>query len=214
MCDNLLGSENKLLRRRNVSEVRLLLIEMISLVHSGEMNFLGREDRLLRRHDLSEILPSVKAIISSSLIYWPGSEGFPKEQDDPDRGCVSCYAWGDDYHDILGGKLKQLAEWLHTRCVLLFFVTCTAVQGQLQQLAELLHMSRMIVEVCACTASTSSKTCMYACAEEFVSSRERDNFKHAGHTKFIQALCWWLTALISMMCVPHVPILHVMACTD
>jgi len=64
--------------------------------------------------DLDEILPGVKAVIVASLPYWPGKSGFPPHRDD--AGVVSCYAWGDDYHSVLGGKLKALAEWLHSRC--------------------------------------------------------------------------------------------------
>ena len=56
----------------------------------------------------------VKAVICTSVIYWPGLSGFPPEASD--RGVVSAYAWGEDYHRILGEKLKLLATWLHTRC--------------------------------------------------------------------------------------------------
>eukprot|EP00960_Hanusia_phi_P043188 755913-Hanusia_phi.AAC.2 len=35
------------------------------------------------------------------------------EADGRDHANVSCYAWGRDYHDILEGKLKELATWLH-----------------------------------------------------------------------------------------------------
>jgi epoxyqueuosine reductase len=79
------------------------------------MGFLAREDRLARRRNLAEILPEVKAVIVTSLIYWPGEKGFPAEQARGTHGNVSCYAWGSDYHQILGDKLKDLAAWLHQR---------------------------------------------------------------------------------------------------
>ena len=62
------------------------------------------------------ILPGVRSVVASSLLYWPGPSGFPAEQSDPARGAVSCYAWGEDYHAALGRRLRALAEWLHGRC--------------------------------------------------------------------------------------------------
>lgn len=76
----------------------------------GEMGYLARPDRLERREDLSIILENVRSVLLVGLAYWPGT--FPEEQDDPRHGAVSCYAWGEDYHDILGNKLKELATWM------------------------------------------------------------------------------------------------------
>lgn len=89
--------------------------EWIAQGFHGEMGFLARQDRLARRRDLAEILPDVRAIVVTSLPYWPGQRGFPPEQTEASRGSVSCYAWGDDYHEILGDKMRSLATWLHTR---------------------------------------------------------------------------------------------------
>ncbi len=77
--------------------------------YHGEMGYLGRADRLARRRDLRLILPEVQTLIFVAMPYWPSA--FP-EQTDAMRGVVSCYAWGEDYHDILGQKLKALCAWL------------------------------------------------------------------------------------------------------
>lgn len=83
------------------------------------MGFLSREDRLKRRRDPSVILPRVQAVIMAGMMYWPGTTGFPKGHDvrgdegETRRGIVSSYAWGKDYHEILGSRLKQLAEHLN-----------------------------------------------------------------------------------------------------
>ncbi|MBU50527.1 MAG: tRNA epoxyqueuosine(34) reductase QueG [Deltaproteobacteria bacterium] len=78
--------------------------------YHGEMGYLARPDRLDRRRDLNVILPGVQRLIIFTLPYWPGT--FPDEQQDPMRGAISCYAWGRDYHKILGKKLKTLSRWL------------------------------------------------------------------------------------------------------
>ena len=84
----------------------------------GEMAYLDRPDRRARRRDLNRVLPGVRAVIVSSLFYWPGQDGFPDAEvadqgDGGPRGEVSSYAWGEDYHAVLGAKLRALAEWLH-----------------------------------------------------------------------------------------------------
>lgn len=78
--------------------------------YHGEMGYLARPDRLERRRDLNVILEGVQSVILVAVPYWPGS--FPKEQNDPMHGVISCYAWGTDYHKIIEKKLKQLSKWL------------------------------------------------------------------------------------------------------
>lgn len=54
------------------------------------------------------IVPDAKSVIAVALNYytpWPHA-------DMPDTGKISRYAWGDDYHDIVEKKLRQLWEWL------------------------------------------------------------------------------------------------------
>lgn len=84
--------------------------EWIKRGYHGEMGYLARPDRLERRRDLSVILRGVQAVIVVTLPYWPGE--LPKEGADPRRGVISSYAWGEDYHAILGRKLEALAGWL------------------------------------------------------------------------------------------------------
>lgn len=96
---------------------------------------MAREDRVSRRRDPSLILPGVQAVVMSTLFYWPGRSGFPREHDvpgyktkrrrrpvgmseklvGPSRGVVSSYAWGDDYHALLEDRLRALGEWLNAR---------------------------------------------------------------------------------------------------
>lgn len=75
----------------------------------GEMGYLARPDRQARRKDLNVILPGVQSIISVGLDYY--SLNLPADiANDPDRGRISNYAWGVDYHDLMTPRLHQLAE--------------------------------------------------------------------------------------------------------
>uniref|UniRef100_A0A7S3FQT5 4Fe-4S ferredoxin-type domain-containing protein n=2 Tax=Chloropicon roscoffensis TaxID=1461544 RepID=A0A7S3FQT5_9CHLO len=85
----------------------------------GEMSYLSRQDRLDRREDPKIVLEGARSIIVSSVYYWPGKSGFPwNRTTDPSRprGKVSSYAWGDDYHSVLGAKLRDLASYAVGLC--------------------------------------------------------------------------------------------------
>jgi epoxyqueuosine reductase len=40
---------------------------------------------------------------------------YSNERSEPDRAAIARYAWGDDYHVIIGGRLETLVEWLRSR---------------------------------------------------------------------------------------------------
>jgi epoxyqueuosine reductase len=66
---------------------------------AGEMAWLAREPE--RRADPARVLPGARSIIVAGLNYWqPQPAG---------RGRIARYALGDDYHDILLGRLSALA---------------------------------------------------------------------------------------------------------
>jgi epoxyqueuosine reductase len=61
-----------------------------------------------RRTDPRLVLPGAKSVVAVALNYdTPG-----RHSDAPDAGKISRYAWGDDYHDVLGDKLAALLEWV------------------------------------------------------------------------------------------------------
>src|SRR5215831_7503060 len=77
----------------------------------GEMGYMGRPDRAVRRRDLNVILPGVRSILLVGLDYH--TLELPAEVlNDPARGRIAAYAWGQDYHDILAPRLETLAERL------------------------------------------------------------------------------------------------------
>ena len=55
--------------------------------------------------------PEVAAVIMLGVNYGPAEH--PRGiTGTPDRGAISVYAQGDDYHDVVKGALKRLAQWL------------------------------------------------------------------------------------------------------
>jgi epoxyqueuosine reductase len=57
------------------------------------------------RQDPRELLPSARSAIVAGVLYHTGHP-LSIESQDPERGWISRYAWGDDYHEILKNRLK------------------------------------------------------------------------------------------------------------
>lgn len=83
--------------------------------YGGEMRYL--EDP--RRADLRRVLPGVESVIVCALNYntaLPNStHAVPDASGGEPRGWISRYAWGDDYHAVMDGKLEQLSAALRER---------------------------------------------------------------------------------------------------
>lgn len=68
-------------------------------------------DNIARRTDPRLLLPSARSVVVVALNYHT-----PHEHDgDETRGKISRYAWGDDYHDVVGDKLRLLLAWITAR---------------------------------------------------------------------------------------------------
>jgi epoxyqueuosine reductase len=72
--------------------------------HAGTMGYLER--RLEERLDPRRVLPGVRSVVCVALNYHQG------EPDDPSWKPVARYAWGRDYHDVIGPRLERLATHL------------------------------------------------------------------------------------------------------
>jgi epoxyqueuosine reductase len=92
-----------------------------------------------RRADPRALWPDVRSIIMLGLNYGPA--------DDPrsilerrDRGALSVYARGDDYHDVIKPRLKALARWLAAEAggdVKVFVDTAAVMEKPLAEAAGL-----------------------------------------------------------------------------
>jgi len=79
-------------------------------LHAG-MAWMQREPA--RRADPRALLPGCRSVVAVALNYWPGDPGPAAAAD---RARVARYAWGRDYHRVLGSKLRDLAAWLDAEC--------------------------------------------------------------------------------------------------
>jgi epoxyqueuosine reductase len=59
-----------------------------------------------RRQDIQQVLPEVQSVIVTALSY------YTEDAAPTGTAKISRYAWGRDYHKVLGGKLKALNRWL------------------------------------------------------------------------------------------------------
>jgi len=80
--------------------------------NAGEMAYLARN--AAKRQDPGLVVSDARSIVVVGLHY----RAFEPDRslwNDPSRGQISRYAWGDDYHDVLEPKLRQLQSWLEER---------------------------------------------------------------------------------------------------
>jgi epoxyqueuosine reductase len=83
--------------------------EWLDRGYAGEMAYLERSAD--RRADVRRVLPSARTVIVTGTIY-NTSRPYSTECADPDRAHIARYAWGDDYHDVIGRRMEQLLGWM------------------------------------------------------------------------------------------------------
>ena len=77
--------------------------------YAGEMGYLERH--LPLKKDTRKLLQEAKSVISLAMNYYTLDP--PNELvNDPSRGQISRYAWGDDYHEVIRTRLLKLVEYI------------------------------------------------------------------------------------------------------
>jgi epoxyqueuosine reductase len=102
-------SSVRVCRPWDVPEVPARLEAFVAAGYHGQMGWM--EERMSWRGDPSALWPEARSVIVLGESYTP--------EDDPmdvvglrDRGAISVYARGKDYHDLVKKRLKRLARWL------------------------------------------------------------------------------------------------------
>jgi epoxyqueuosine reductase len=84
------------------------LAEWLQRGYHGEMKWMARDPE--QRTDPRKLFPAARSVIVVALNYYTDHQ----HRDDNKTGKVSRYAWGDDYHDVVGEKLRNLLSWIKT----------------------------------------------------------------------------------------------------
>jgi epoxyqueuosine reductase len=85
------------------------LAQFLAAGQHGDMDWLATTAE--RRGDPRTLWPDVRAIVMLGVNYGPARDPLAILQT-RDRGAISVYAQGDDYHDVIKKRLKELARWL------------------------------------------------------------------------------------------------------
>jgi len=84
------------------------LSEWLARGYHGEMRWMARDPEM--RTDPRKLFPAARSVVVVALNYYTPD----KHTGNPATGKVSRYAWGDDYHDVVGAKLRELLGWIQS----------------------------------------------------------------------------------------------------
>jgi epoxyqueuosine reductase len=80
--------------------------EWLNRGYQANMRWLERD--VEKRTNPQLLLPNARSAVVVALNYFTPAQ----HDNDPATGKVSRYAWGDDYHDVVGEKLRALLSWI------------------------------------------------------------------------------------------------------
>jgi epoxyqueuosine reductase len=85
---------------------RVNLKRWLAMGYQGNMSWMDRDPEL--RTDPARLFPAARSVVVVAKNYYTSAN----HSDDPTTGKVSRYAWGDDYHELVGDKLRSLLAWI------------------------------------------------------------------------------------------------------
>lgn len=92
-----------------VPEAAGRLAEFVDAGRHGQMDWMA--DRMAWRGSAAALWPEARSVIMLAECYSPETDPLAV-LGQPDRGAVSVYAQGKDYHDLVKRRLKRLGRWL------------------------------------------------------------------------------------------------------
>ncbi len=109
------------------------LAAFLAAGHHGDMGWLAANSD--RRGDIATLWPEASSAVVVAQNYGPAGDPLAA-LDRRDRGAVSVYAQGRDYHDVMKKKLRAVARWMHEALdcdVRLFVDTAPVMEKPLAQ---------------------------------------------------------------------------------
>jgi epoxyqueuosine reductase len=85
------------------------LHEWLASGYAASMAYMHRSKE--RRADVRRVLPSAQSVIVTATVY-NTRRPYSTESRESDRAHIARYAWGDDYHDVIGARLESLIAWM------------------------------------------------------------------------------------------------------
>ena len=85
------------------------LSRYVAAGHHGDMDWMERRGE--QRSDPQELWPQARSVITLAMSYAPTHDPID-DLERRDRGVISVYARGRDYHDVVKKRLKALARWM------------------------------------------------------------------------------------------------------
>lgn len=102
-------AQTRICRPDAVPQVPDRLATFIAQGRHGQMDWMER--RMTWRSDPTALWPDAKSVIMLAEPYTPDHDPLD-DLNHADKGVVSVYARGRDYHDIVKKRLKRVARWL------------------------------------------------------------------------------------------------------
>lgn len=120
-----------------VPELAGRLADFVAQGRHGQMGWMS--ERMEWRGNPSTLWPEARSVIMLAETYTPEENPLPL-LNEHDRGVISVYAQGKDYHDLVKRRLKRLGRWLidQNPCEIKVFVdTAPVMEKPLAQAAGL-----------------------------------------------------------------------------
>lgn len=93
-------------------QTRERLTAFIQAGYHGEMTWL--ENRVDQRAQPTTLWPDARSVVALAMSYAPDFDPLASLEQ-PSRASISAYAGNRDYHDVIKGKLKHLAQFMVSR---------------------------------------------------------------------------------------------------
>jgi epoxyqueuosine reductase len=104
-------------RAQNLTDEFARLQEWLARGFHGEMKWMQRDTA--QRADPRLVFPGARSVVVVAMNYYTGHQhavrtacGGGRAEPSQQTGKVSRYAWGDDYHEVVGEKLRELLAWI------------------------------------------------------------------------------------------------------